>query len=208
MLIRFNAAELMNRLVPEFDREALGKFDLIGGLDNSDMYAVVAFSIMKRSLNYTPVDTGALRKSIYVKKVSDYYEVGYTASYAPYVHEIIDNYHNPPTKAKFLEDAAFEIMTEYGEIGTYINVSIEYDPLRVYIGGGKLPGASLIEVKQKEKENRNSEAMKELLDYFSVENHDEIYNEKMEAFFYYYYTVRKKKFWDIADLWADRNRHD
>ena len=124
------------------------------------------------------------------------------------MHEIIDNYHNPPTKAKFLEDAAFEIMTEYGEIGTYINVSIEYDPLRVYIGGGKLPGASLIEVKQKEKENRNSEAMKELLDYFSVENHDEIYNEKMEAFFYYYYTVRKKKFWDIADLWADRNRHD
>lgn len=56
-------------------------------------------------------------------------------------------------------------MAEYGNIGTSINVSIEYDPLRVYIGGEKLPGASLIKVKQKEKENRNSEAIRELLDY-------------------------------------------
>jgi len=31
-------------------------------------------------------------------------QMGYSTNYAIFVHEILENYHVPPTKAKFLED--------------------------------------------------------------------------------------------------------
>lgn len=171
MLIKFNAQEAVDMLMGKeenLDKYGFEPYDIFEPIDRHDVmidYAFAAYNIMQISLHYTPVKTGKLKESIYIKKVDDYYEVGYTAPYAIYVHEIIDNSHAFPAKAKFLEDAAVEIMAEYGNIGTSINVSIEYDPLRVYIGGENLPGASLIKVKQKEKENRNSEAIRDLLDY-------------------------------------------
>jgi hypothetical protein len=64
--------------------------------------------VMTKSKTMCPVDTGALRGSGHVEEpiiegglVSA--RIGYSANYAWYVHELIDNYHAPPTQAKFLE---------------------------------------------------------------------------------------------------------
>jgi hypothetical protein len=56
-----------------------------------------------------PKDTGALRRSGYVGvlrkgKWNIDASVGYTMEYAIYVHEILDAYHAPPTRAKWLEE--------------------------------------------------------------------------------------------------------
>lgn len=62
--------------------------------------------IEKDSLRRTPKDTGHLRNSIYTNAVGKRkVEVGYTAEYAPAVHENLEARH-PIGEAKFLERAA------------------------------------------------------------------------------------------------------
>ncbi|MEW5725093.1 MAG: HK97 gp10 family phage protein [Thermodesulfobacteriota bacterium] len=68
-----------------------------------------ALLVKNRAVKITPVDTGNLRNSAYVemgevgpKTVA---EIGYTASYAPFVHEINKRYRAPGTGWKFLETA-------------------------------------------------------------------------------------------------------
>lgn len=65
-------------------------------------------NVMNESKKLCPVDTGALRGSGYVPEpiVSDgniRAEIGYSQGYAYWVHELIDNVHEPPTQAKYLE---------------------------------------------------------------------------------------------------------
>lgn len=68
--------------------------------------------IFAKSQTLVPVDTGVLRGSGGVsapqRGTSGYYvDIFYggpAAPYALYVHEIIGNYHNPPTQAKYLEE--------------------------------------------------------------------------------------------------------
>jgi hypothetical protein len=64
------------------------------------------------SLVKTPVDTGHLRQSAYVtafdSSAGPGAEIGYTAAYAVYVHEIDKNYRAPGTSWKFLERALME----------------------------------------------------------------------------------------------------
>jgi len=62
------------------------------------------------SVNLTPIDTGKLRKSAYVRKNKDdrttiVYDVGYSADYALYVHENL-NANHPIGQAKFLQTAS------------------------------------------------------------------------------------------------------
>jgi hypothetical protein len=68
--------------------------------------------VKARSVVKTPVDTGNLRGSAYVQGIehgkSPVVEIGYTASYAPFVHEIKKNYRAPGTGWKFLENALKE----------------------------------------------------------------------------------------------------
>lgn len=68
-----------------------------------------AWIIMNLSKEQCPVKTGILRASGHVDDpvVSDgnlSVTFGYTMSYAIFVHENLEAYHYPPTKAKFLED--------------------------------------------------------------------------------------------------------
>lgn len=64
------------------------------------------------SQRLVPVDTSMLKSSGYIKKYNDTsYEVGYLAPYAPYVHEILHYYHQPPTQAKFLTEAFMAVMS-------------------------------------------------------------------------------------------------
>ena len=67
--------------------------------------------IFAKSQILVPVDTSALRGSGGVSAPQmgnqgyfvDIFYGGPAAPYALYVHEIIGNYHNPPTQAKYLE---------------------------------------------------------------------------------------------------------
>ena len=67
--------------------------------------------IFANSQVLVPVDTGVLRGSGGVSAPQmgtrgyfvDIFYGGPAAPYALYVHEIIGNYHNPPTQAKYLE---------------------------------------------------------------------------------------------------------
>lgn len=66
--------------------------------------------LMRKSQEIVPVDTGYLKSTAYTLKkgyaLRTVVYVGYTASYAIYVHEILTARHTPPTKAKFLEGVA------------------------------------------------------------------------------------------------------
>lgn len=79
-----------------------------------------ANTIFGKALILTPVDTGALRGSGGVSAPIqtqqgigvDIFFGGPAAPYALYVHEIIDNYHNAPTQAKYLEQPFMERLPE------------------------------------------------------------------------------------------------
>jgi hypothetical protein len=70
-----------------------------------------ANKIFAQSQILVPVDTGVLRGSGGVSAPQqgpsgyfvDIFYGGPAAPYALYVHEILGNYHNPPTQAKYLE---------------------------------------------------------------------------------------------------------
>jgi hypothetical protein len=71
-----------------------------------------ALIIQRRSMELTPVDTGNLKGSAYSILIPQLFsggpgaEIGYTASYAPFVHEIDKNY--KVGQWKFLETAMKE----------------------------------------------------------------------------------------------------
>lgn len=64
--------------------------------------------VRREAVIITPVDTGNLRNSAFVNsydtKRGPVVDIGFTASYAPFVHEI-DATHHEPTQWKFLETA-------------------------------------------------------------------------------------------------------
>ena len=90
---------------------------MIRSIDTSDrdiIYKFVADKIFEVSQSLVPVDTGYLKDSGRVVKNSiGTYSVIYLAPYAVYVHEIIDNQHEFPTQAKFLEDAAWYVLSSF-----------------------------------------------------------------------------------------------
>lgn len=76
--------------------------------------------IFAKSQVLVPVDTGVLRGSGGVSAPQqgpqgyfvDVFYGGPAAPYALYVHEIIENYHKPPTQAKYLEQPLMEAQAE------------------------------------------------------------------------------------------------
>lgn len=75
--------------------------------------------IETESIQRTPKDTGNLRNTAFTQTTEDGVQVGYTADYAPYVHENLESHH-PIGEAKFLERAmndkeaeALELIKEY-----------------------------------------------------------------------------------------------
>lgn len=70
----------------------------IAGIETRSKAAMqeVGLVVKADALKRTPVDTGHLRGSAYIQVTSNrgqsVVEVGYTAAYAPYVHEINKNY--------------------------------------------------------------------------------------------------------------------
>jgi len=76
--------------------------------------------IFAKSQILVPVDTGVLRGSGGVSAPQmgnqgyfvDIFYGGPAAPYALYVHEIIGNYHKPPTQAKYLEEPFVQAIPE------------------------------------------------------------------------------------------------
>lgn len=165
--------------------------------------------IMRKAIEYTPVKTGELRKSIYIKNVGSGIAIGYSKDYAIYVHEIGFYNHKSPTQYKFLEEAAFEVALE---TDTPYRVSISYDPLEVYVNVPNM-GADLVSIKAKEKVNkliaRKNKVWNDFINYddSTASESDRLYHNKMEQFFNYWRTRQYGDWW-IMDEWQDRNRHD
>lgn len=66
-----------------------------------------ASATVKATIPFTPIDTGELRRSGIALTKGKGVEVSFGGVKAPYgllVHEIMENKHKPPTKAKYLED--------------------------------------------------------------------------------------------------------
>lgn len=95
---------------------------LLEGIENATPEALeyALQPMMEKALIYVPVDTGDLRNSAYLEtrqmgnKIEA--EIGFGRGgkpwYAPLVHEGLDFYHEPPTRAKFLEQAINEHLAE------------------------------------------------------------------------------------------------
>ena len=140
--------------------------------------------IMRKAIEYTPVKTGELRKSIYIRNEGSGIAIGYSKNYAIYVHEIGFYEHKEPTRYKFLEEAAFEVALE---TDTPYRISISYDPLEVYVNVPNL-GEELINIKAKEKVNRLvARKNKVWNDYINYDENtasesDKLYHNKMTQF--------------------------
>lgn len=72
-----------------------------------DELVVLGKSILGRAIELCPYKTGALRDSGRLYDFGDYIVITFNASYASYVHEIME-YHHENGQAKFLEQAAQE----------------------------------------------------------------------------------------------------
>lgn len=96
-----NLKEVMQDLEEELD-------DVVDDVEEALTPAMEKW-IKQPSQQICPIDTGALRKSAYVSvtrrgKYGIDAIAGYDTEYAIYVHERLDAYHAPPTRAKFLEE--------------------------------------------------------------------------------------------------------
>ena len=80
--------------------------------------------IFNKSQEYVPVDTGVLKDSGYVEVVPGFFrhkgEVGYARDgsppYAIIVHELVENQHEPPTSAKYLQRAVQEELNKVAAV--------------------------------------------------------------------------------------------
>lgn len=113
-------------------------------IENQKKVALLVNLIAHKAYEYTPVKTGYLRKSMFVRFDGMGADIGYTAKYATYVHEIAMYEHESPTQYKFLEDAAFEVMNEvYSRLKIKVPIYIEYSPLVLHINTPLAKGKSL-----------------------------------------------------------------
>lgn len=127
MKIKFNKEAIMEMALQGLDSAYRDKLASYGDnplaiknrspLERETLYKTLADVIFGLSQIYVPVDTGYLKQSgKVVRNNIGTYSIVYSAPYALFVHEIIDNQHTPPTKAKFLEDAAWEVITDFDYI--------------------------------------------------------------------------------------------
>lgn len=100
MVTLTGSSEVLNRL----------NLEIRGIKDRSRRGMEIVGQVVRRAAYpLTPYEHGNLRKSQYATVYGSEHEVGveigYTAAYAPYVHEIDKNYLTPGTGWKFLERA-------------------------------------------------------------------------------------------------------
>ena len=180
--------------------------------------AEFAMSIYLKSAEYVPVDTGALKRSIYIKAYKnsegqDAYEIGYKKNYARFVHEIGFYHHEWPTRYKFLEDAAYEVLAEYGYSYT---VSIEYYPLRIFVNDWT-KGTNLYKVSKELAKNASKEWQSFVLGlleshrvgdtYEGLKPEEAEYGEVFNDFIDWWVGKRGLSAEQAVQGWFERTRH-
>lgn len=109
----------------------------------------ISRAIYIKSLYYCPIDTGKLKASATFTDNTDYgfCRITYGSNdigYAIYVHELLDREHIAPTQAKFLEDAALDIINENkgfwikNNIPVRIGISFKNNSIQMYIDDGSI----------------------------------------------------------------------
>ena len=196
--------------------------------DINDVKYRLALNIFSLAYIMTPVDTGNLRNSAYIKRRESGYIVGYDerkADYCLYVHEIGLYKHKAPTRYKYLEEAAIRTVSTFkrknGALG--FSVKMTYAPLAVYIGIDDVPGSFDIEKLAGVKNKKNS---KKLINKFKNDFLDYIYDDdtselgfgmydfdNFEAFVNHYSDLEglltlDEEFDFIIGHWIDRNRRE
>lgn len=106
MVIDFNIESLENLALNTIQTELTEK-------DELNLLRIFSEEVLERSQYYCPVVNGRLKNSVKFKGLNNSYYISYNTPYALYVHEIIDNWHKPPTKAKYLENAFFSVYREF-----------------------------------------------------------------------------------------------
>lgn len=117
-------------MVTDYSLEVEGLTDLLkmlirGGRDAVEVSGRYIYAhatkVFEESQYQVPVDTGALRSSGFITQpyvignqvaISIVYGQA-AAPYALWVHEILEHYHKPPTKAKFLEDPLVDSLEDF-----------------------------------------------------------------------------------------------
>ena len=92
----------------------------------SQDFKSIVTQIFELSQMWCPVETGALKASGKIIENSlGTYSIKYSTPYAVHVHEILGNRHEYPTRAKWLEDAAYDILNQYENNGETFTFSME-----------------------------------------------------------------------------------
>lgn len=86
--------------------KALGEAGIVRGVTKAAEF------LLAKSQELVPVDTGELKESGHVEVQGKTAAVVYDAPHALWVHERLDQHHEPPTQAKFLEQPAKEYVGE------------------------------------------------------------------------------------------------
>lgn len=176
-----------------------------------------ANNVYWKSLEYVPVDTGALKKSAYItgyinSEGGPAYKIGYSKYYAKFVHEISFYSHKYPTRYKYLEDALLDV---YNVTPIDVPITITYNPLCLYLND-KTKGESLFKINQKSLDNEKDEYRKlqaDDLHSWLQSDRDSLNDEQkqyLDIFSDYttYWFNNGKTFEDIEDTWFDRTRHE
>jgi len=115
MAVRLNTLTGTDKVLRNLNKEIKG----IRGRTKAGLMAA-GLVVKRRSMIRTPVDTGNLINSAYITptgtRTKPGVEIGYTASYAPYVHEIQRSYKKPGSSWKFLEKALKESVKDIVQI--------------------------------------------------------------------------------------------
>ena len=88
-------------------QKLLRRFGTKAGIARKKLLFDEGEATVQQARPFTPKKTGELRRSGLTLIKGDGVEVsfgGVKAPYALFVHEILTNFHKPPTKAKYLED--------------------------------------------------------------------------------------------------------
>lgn len=91
----------------------------------------IAMQIYTKSLYYCPIDTGRLKKSSKIQSIAggEAYKISYSTKYVLFVHELLHLSHIAPTRAKFLEDAAVDIINLNKDSWNSHNIIVSIDML-------------------------------------------------------------------------------
>lgn len=194
---KFEAQELQRLVSRELDTFTLVKMK-------------IAELIFKEAFRLTPMKTGSLRKSMYVRPYKDGYVVGYDAEYAVYVHEIGFYTHKPPTQYKFLEDAGYNVYSSMRKQASQLGITLnmEYEPLRLFIGVTKAPGQSLMKIKKNEKKTRTKMPAIEFLRLLEKGAFNYEVATEFMSFYDYWKRSGRYSILDITEQYLDRIRHD